>query len=733
MIADISFLERSIEEKQKKAREKFRAQRRTPLYTFVALSVIVTGTFGGYLSLHAATSVRRAPLVFQGRITDANYVPIADPSTRRMVFRIHTHATNSACVWSTGNAADTAEATNCAIAITTAGDNAAEDTASVAATITRGVFSVPLGDTAYHANMRSLRLDFNNTADEVYYLEISVKNASGEYETLSPRIRVGSSAYAYNADELDGITSASFLRVDSTTTQTAATSGTPTAISFSGATHTGLTAATEASDVVFDLDRGGSAVQFATGALTTQRAFHITSPTYSFVGASILTNAATLAVVGMPTAGTNATITNPVGLWLQGLTTTTVGQFFKISHPSATTTTGDYIGSHIDLTNLASGTTDGLATYGTAISTPSLANAAASQVSIYGLNIDGRQGGTARLSNTNAGGQALWWGTNITMPQQTQNAGTTTAYGIQISGVAAQTSGTRYALTTDSFAGSVGFGTTSPTSFLTVTPPAVSGGRGAFTLTPGAHTAVTTEVIDFNSAGHALTTPLTLTGGIVAQRFNVFAPSTITASSAQVVTDAATVAITGAPNAVDAGSAAITTSSALHIYRDNGTTTLTDNITNAYSLYVEKPSGGVSGADYTAYFETGGTTGVGIGTATPATALDISGDLALRVSAFTASNGSNDNISIGAVSYVRVAGPTGVFNVTGIAGGVNGKVVVLYNSTSQNMTITNEATSTAANRILTGTGADIATTGTGSVTLIYSSTDSRWIVIAVNQ
>jgi len=44
------------------------------------------------------------------------------------------------------------------------------------------------------------------------------------------------------------------------------------------------------------------------------------------------------------------------------------------------------------------------------------------------------------------------------------------------------------------------------------------------------------------------------------------------------------------------------------------------------------------------------------------------------------------------------------------------------------MTITNDATSTAANRILTGQG-DVATTGIGIVSLIYSVTDARWILL----
>ena len=102
----------------------------------------------------------------------------------------------------------------------------------------------------------------------------------------------------------------------------------------------------------------------------------------------------------------------------------------------------------------------------------------------------------------------------------------------------------------------------------------------------------------------------------------------------------------------------------------------------------------------------------------------------LPIGAFTASNGANSNITLPNKSFIRITGPTGAFNITGITKPDNpdGRVVILYNTTSQNMTITNDATSTAANRILTGQG-DVATTGTGIVSLIYSVTDARWILL----
>ena len=78
-----------------------------------------------------------------------------------------------------------------------------------------------------------------------------------------------------------------------------------------GAAHTELTATTEYNDIYWVLAR---AVQFSTGAVATQRAIRIAAPTYSFVGASTITNAATVQIDGAPVAGTSATITNSIAL-----------------------------------------------------------------------------------------------------------------------------------------------------------------------------------------------------------------------------------------------------------------------------------------------------------------------------------------------------------------------------------------------------------------------------------
>jgi hypothetical protein len=77
--------------------------------------------------------------------------------------------------------------------------------------------------------------------------------------------------------------------------------------------HTNLTASTEISSVDFDLS---ATQQWATGALATQRSMIVRAPTIAFVGASTVTDAATVAITGAPIAGANATITNAYALWV---------------------------------------------------------------------------------------------------------------------------------------------------------------------------------------------------------------------------------------------------------------------------------------------------------------------------------------------------------------------------------------------------------------------------------
>lgn len=99
----------------------------------------------------------------------------------------------------------------------------------------------------------------------------------------------------------------------------------------------------------------------------------------------------------------------------------------------------------------------------------------------------------------------------------------------------------------------------------------------------------------------------------------------------------------------------------------------------------------------------------------------------------TLANGANSDIALSGQNFARIVGPTGVFSVSGFAAGVDGRVLHLFNSVAFAMTITNEAVSTAANRITTLTGADVVLrAGKSFATFIYDGGTSRWILVSTN-
>ncbi len=113
--------------------------------------------------------------------------------------------------------------------------------------------------------------------------------------------------------QLDISTTVSTL-TNSVAVTPAARTGTPARdLSITPGAHTALTASTEFNSIGVI----GATQTFATGNLGQNNLINIGAPAYAFAGASIITDAATLSVSGAPTAGTNATITNPWALWLR--------------------------------------------------------------------------------------------------------------------------------------------------------------------------------------------------------------------------------------------------------------------------------------------------------------------------------------------------------------------------------------------------------------------------------
>lgn len=92
-------------------------------------------------------------------------------------------------------------------------------------------------------------------------------------------------------------------------------------------------------------------------------------------------------------------------------------------------------------------------------------------------------------------------------------------------------------------------------------------------------------------------------------------------------------------------------------------------------------------------------------------------------------NGENANITGTGGDLFIISGPTATFGISGLTGGSTGRRITIINNTTANFTIYDEGTnSTAANRILTGTGSNILSNKASNVTLVYSSTLSRWVV-----
>mgnify|MGYP001577519028 CR=1 FL=1 len=122
-------------------------------------------------------------------------------------------------------------------------------------------------------------------------------------DTMAIWVQSGRSRF----DGTIGIGSTSTVGPTLSVTQAGQTGAVQPALLLACGAHGSLTASTEYLDVNFNLSHSA---QFSAGAITTQRAFLIQSPTYTATGASVFTNVATFAVNKAPTPGSNVTITN---------------------------------------------------------------------------------------------------------------------------------------------------------------------------------------------------------------------------------------------------------------------------------------------------------------------------------------------------------------------------------------------------------------------------------------
>ena len=108
-------------------------------------------------------------------------------------------------------------------------------------------------------------------------------------------------------------------------------------------------------------------------------------------------------------------------------------------------------------------------------------------------------------------------------------------------------------------------------------------------------------------------------------------------------------------------------------------------------------------------------------------------DLQSRSDVGTASSLTSANFTATVIqsNLIKLTGST-VSNIHGITASSDAKMIVLYNGSSAVVTIKNASgtESTAGNRILTSTGADVNLNAGEAVQLTYDSTQARWIVVS---
>lgn len=85
-------------------------------------------------------------------------------------------------------------------------------------------------------------------------------------------------------------------------------------------------------------------------------------------------------------------------------------------------------------------------------------------------------------------------------------------------------------------------------------------------------------------------------------------------------------------------------------------------------------------------------------------------------------------------TVIRITGPINNFSITGIAGGTDGRHIILLNMTTNNMTLENEHLgSIAINRINTLGSPGENTSGRGAIDLVYDGVLARWLILAVRK
>ncbi len=146
----------------------------------------------------------------------------------------------------------------------------------------------------------------------------------------------------------------------------------------------------------------------------------------------------------------------------------------------------------------------------------------------------------------------------------------------------------------------------------------------------------------------------------------------------------------------------------------------------SFLKFLTTPNGNNSGSERMRIDHNGK---VGIGTASPNTRLDIAGDIATKENSIVLSGNSN-NVAIGNFTFIRITGPTANYDITGFAGGTDGKMLIVVNNTGFSVNFKDaNAGSLANNQLLLNNNADITLAKNGGAVFIYSAALSKWFLV----
>lgn len=316
------------------------------------------GFFGGRKPASMAVAGIPKMINYQGKLTDANNVPVAN-GAYNMILTIYDASAAGNVLWSSR------ESDAC---------GAAFNPSAKSITVANGLFSTLLGETGDCP----LNLDFNT--DE-YWLGVTV----GADAEMTPRKRIGAVGYAYNSDTVDGKHETDFALLAGRSGGQSLSGGT------AASNNLTLDSTTNGTKGYVNLNPSGGFV--GVGTATPGATLEVKTTSTSAV-AGLLVTQYDLDQIGMTLGNdTSATAT------LFNMTTKSIsGNMTNLAWNGAVQATGNVVGFYADFTNLTPTNNGANNVYGLNVNDPAANNSSLA----YGLYVQGTNWDYALYTETSS-------------------------------------------------------------------------------------------------------------------------------------------------------------------------------------------------------------------------------------------------------------------------------------------------------------------------------------------